>query len=175
MAYTYEYPRPSVTTDAVVLIFQSNQLNLLLIERKNPPFQNSWALPGGFLEIEEELESGVIRELNEETGLTIHQAKQIGAYGALNRDPRGRIISIAYFTIIARDELPQIKGSSDAKKAAYFNINDLPALAFDHQQIIRDALSKLKIDLNLQSPPGEPFFDLKTSEIESIREILKKI
>jgi 8-oxo-dGTP diphosphatase len=133
-----------VATD-VVLFGQTDQLcvAVLLIERKNPPFQGCWAFPGGFLEIDEDLAQGAVRELKEETGVDVSpvQLVQIGAYGHPDRDPRGRVISVA-FTAAVNMKSCKPQAADDAASLRWFNLNELPELAFDHAIILRDAINK---------------------------------
>ena len=124
----------AVTVDAVIFYRKADNLNVLLIKRKNEPFRDQWALPGGFLEENEPMEEGAKRELEEETGLKIEKLQQVGAFGTPGRDPRGRTISIAFVGLIY-DE-PKLKASDDALEVKWFNLNDLPDLAFDHSEII---------------------------------------
>jgi 8-oxo-dGTP diphosphatase len=140
--YSYDYPHPAVTTDIVLFTICSNALSVLLIQRKNPPFQAMWALPGGFLDIEEDLESCAKRELKEETGIKGIYLEQLGTFGAPLRDPRERIISVTYFALSPSDHLSP-KAASDAAKTAWFPINSLPELAFDHAEIINQARKRL--------------------------------
>lgn len=127
----------SVTVDAVIFKDLDSEPKILLVERKNNPFKNGWALPGGFLEEGESLKDGAKRELQEETGVMVANIKQLKAYGAVNRDPRGRTISIAFVGAI--NSGVEVKAGDDAKSARWFCIDDLPALAFDHSEIINDA------------------------------------
>ena len=136
MAYTYEYPRPAVTADCVVMT-KEDVPQVLLIERGNDPYKGCWALPGGFLEIDETTEQCAKRELKEETGLDVQQVWQIGAYSKVDRDPRGRNVCVAYLAII--DSPAEVMGLDDAAKAQWFPIDALPPLAFDHEDIMRDA------------------------------------
>lgn len=138
MSYTYEYPRPEVTAD-VVVITKEEETKVLLIQRGFEPYKGCWALPGGFMEMDETTEACAIRELEEETGLRLADMKQIGAYSKVDRDPRARTITIAYLTIV--DEPLPVMGLDDAAKAEWFPINALPALAFDHDEIMADAIS----------------------------------
>ncbi|MCF8234877.1 MAG: NUDIX hydrolase [Bacteroidales bacterium] len=142
MSYTYDYPRPAVTVDAVVFRKTVESWNVLLIRRGNPPFEGQWALPGGFLEMDEELEDAALRELEEETGLKANGLVQLHAFGKIGRDPRGRTIGVTYLGF-AGDEGEQVKGGDDAAMARWFPIDELPALAFDHQDVI--SLAKHKI------------------------------
>ena len=136
MAYTYEYPRPAVTADCVVMT-KEDVPQVLLIERGNDPYKGCWALPGGFLEMDETTEQCAKRELKEETGLDVQQVWQIGAYSKVDRDPRGRNVCVAYLAII--DSPAEVMGLDDAAKAQWFPIDTLPPLAFDHEDIMRDA------------------------------------
>lgn len=137
MSYTYEYPRPMVTVD-VILISKKSDRKLLLIKRKNDPYKNTWALPGGFVELNEELHEAAQRELMEETSVEIKNLNQFKTYGTLGRDPRGRTISVIYFGFI--DAPVSVKADDDAADAAWFAMNDLPELAFDHKHILDDFL-----------------------------------
>ena len=139
--YTYDYPRPAVTADSVVFCNGSDGLSVLLIERMNEPFKGCWAFPGGFMEMEEDAEDCAKRELKEETGLEIRAMRQLGAFTDVNRDPRGRTVSIAYYAVI---EKAAVKGSDDAAQARWFPIDSIPPLAFDHDKILRMALEKIK-------------------------------
>lgn len=141
MIYEYKYPRPAVTADAVV-ITQNEPRKVLLIKRGGKPFKGCWAFPGGFMNMDETLEECVIRELKEETGLVVTEVKPIGSYSRVDRDPRGRTITIAYL-IVVDEELP-VKGQDDAKQAKWWPLNDLPELAFDHSKILNDTLETLK-------------------------------
>lgn len=147
MRFTYDYPRPCVTTDC--LIFRKMELgwSLLLIERGNEPFKGCWALPGGFLEMEEDLDACAARELQEETGLTGISLHQLCTFGAPKRDPRHRTISIAFWGI--DDTQQQAVGSDDAAQARWFALDQLPSLAFDHALIIQKALSNKEIQTEL--------------------------
>ena len=137
MAYTYKYPRPAVTTDCVVITKESEP-KVLLIERGDDPYKGCWAFPGGFMEMDETTEQCAIRELEEETGLQVHDVIQIGAYSKVNRDPRGRTITVAYLAIV--DAPMVVTGHDDAAKAQWYDINALPPLAFDHGEIMDKAL-----------------------------------
>ena len=138
--FCYDYPRPAVTVDIVIL--SGEVPDVLLIQRKHPPFEGYWALPGGFIEMEESLEVSALRELEEETGVTNVPLTEVGAFGDPLRDPRGRVITIAYAAVVEKPL--NIKAGSDASEASWFPSTELPRLAFDHSQIIRKALDKLK-------------------------------
>ena len=137
MSYTYKYPRPAVTAD-VVAITKEPEPKVLLIQRGGEPFKGCWAFPGGFMEMDETTEQCARRELEEETRLVINDLCQIGAYSKVDRDPRGRTITVAYLAIV--DEPKTVTGQDDAAKAEWFPINALPSLAFDHDEIMKDAI-----------------------------------
>ena len=138
MAYTYKYPRPAVTADCVVITKEAEP-KVLLIERGADPYKGCWAFPGGFLNMDETAEQCAIRELEEETGLMVEELKQIGTYSKVDRDPRGRTITVAYLAVV---ESPmKVKGQDDAAKAQWFPIDALPELAFDHDEIMSDAVT----------------------------------
>ena len=137
MTYTYKYPRPAVTADCVV-ITREEQPKVLLIQRGIDPYKGCWAFPGGFMNMDETTEQCAIRELEEETGLRASDMHQIGAYSKVDRDPRGRTITVAYLAII--DKPVAVAGQDDAAKAEWFPLSALPELAFDHADIMQDAI-----------------------------------
>ena len=141
MSYTYKYPRPAVTADSVVITNEAEP-KVLLIERGADPYKGCWAFPGGFLNMDETTEQCAVRELEEETGMKIQGLQQIGAYSKVDRDPRGRTITVAYLAII--DSPCEVIGQDDAAKAQWFPLDALPKLAFDHDEIISDAIKKFK-------------------------------
>jgi 8-oxo-dGTP diphosphatase len=145
MLYTYKYPRPSVTADFIVIAKEAEP-KVLLIERGDEPFKGCWAFPGGFMNMDETTEQCAIRELEEETGLKVSKVYQIGAYSKVDRDPRGRTITVAYLAII--DASMAVKGQDDAAKAQWFLLSALPELAFDHDEIMHDAIKKYKEIVN---------------------------
>ena len=151
--YCYKYPHPAVTTDCVVFGFDGKRLNILLIERGGEPYKGCWAFPGGFMGIDETAEQGAIRELREETGLKLEYLKQFGAFSAVNRDPRERVVTIAFYALAQKSA---VQGGDDAVKAQWFPIEDVPPLAFDHDYILRKATEQLKRDIHFE-PIG---FDL---------------
>ncbi len=138
--FCYDYPRPAVTVD--IAIFTGAVPDLLLIKRKHFPFEGDWALPGGFVEMDESLEAAALRELKEETGISNVPLTEVGVFGDPSRDPRGRVITIAYAAILEKSTLKPEAGS-DASEVAWFSTANLPTLAFDHEAIIRKALKKL--------------------------------
>jgi 8-oxo-dGTP diphosphatase len=142
--YVYDWPRPMVSVDAAVFGFFRGKAKLLLIRRKNEPFKGQWALPGGFVGINEELEAAAERELAEESGLVNVTLEQMHTFGKCGRDPRGRQITIV-FTGTATEGLNKIKAGDDAAKARWFDIEKLPKdLAFDHSEVVKFAIEKLK-------------------------------
>lgn len=141
MSFTYKYPRPAVTAD-VAVITTEQEAKVLLIQRGNEPYKGHWAFPGGFMDMDETTEQCAIRELEEETGLKVSEVKQIGAYSKVDSDPRGRTITVAYLARIANAE--KVNGQDDAAKAEWFPINNLPPLAFDHKDIMKDAIELLQ-------------------------------
>ena len=142
--YTYDWPRPMVTVDAAVFTFFKNKPHILLINRGNDPFKGRWALPGGFVEMDEELETAAKRELAEETGIKNIQLEQLHTFGAVGRDPRGRQITIVFIGITNKNN-QKTKAGDDAALAKWFDISDLPKdLAFDHNEVIHLAIKKLK-------------------------------
>jgi len=137
--YSYKYPRPALTVDAIVFVKDENGTSVLLIERGIEPYKGKWALPGGFVNIDELLETACKRELKEETGLEVKSMKQFKTYDAINRDPRHRTISVIYSTEIPHKT--KVKGSDDAAHAEWFPVNNLPDMAFDHSKILSDFFS----------------------------------
>ena len=146
--HTHAYPHPAVTTDCVVFGFDGVKLNVLLIERGNEPYKGSWAFPGGFLNIDEDAPDGARRELCEETGLKVSHIEQLGAFTRPDRDPRERVISVAYFTLV---RMAEVEGADDAAQARWFPINQIPDLAFDHREIFELALERMSHYLKLKT------------------------
>lgn len=145
MPYTYEHPRPSLTIDCVVfgLDVEQKDLKVMLIQRDIPPFEGQWALPGGFVRLDETVEAAALRELREETGIEKVFLEQLYTFGELKRDPRERVVTVAYYALVNLNE-HRIQATTDARKAAWFSVSDLPRLAFDHNRIVDLALRRLK-------------------------------
>lgn len=141
--FCYEYPRPSVTTDCVVFCFDDNLLKVLLIKRKGEPFRGKWAFPGGFLEMKENSDEGALRELYEETGIKDVFTEQFHTFTDVDRDPRGRTISVAYYALTRMHDI-NLNAGDDASDAGWFPVSRMPPLAFDHDDILAAALSALK-------------------------------
>ena len=145
--YHYKYPHPSVTTDCVIFGFDGTRLNVLLIERGIEPFKGRWAFPGGFLKMNESALMGAKRELYEETGLKDAYIHQFHAFSDPNRDPRERVITIAYYALV---RISEVKGGDDAAKAQWFPLDKVPSLAFDHDQILREATIELRQQIHFE-------------------------
>jgi 8-oxo-dGTP diphosphatase len=143
MAYTYEFPHPAVTVDAVVFGYDDADLKVLLIQRDGPPYRGRWAIPGGFVNIDEGIEDAVRRELAEETGLTKLYLEQLYTFGEPKRDPRERMISVAHYALVKLADYP-VRAASDARRVAWFRVAALPPLAFDHAKILGVAQRRLK-------------------------------
>ncbi|MCB1396868.1 MAG: NUDIX hydrolase [Rhodobacter sp.] len=181
MTYTYRHPRPSVTTDVLVFSIRERRLHVLLIQRGVDPFAGQWAIPGGFLRMDEDLADCAARELKEETGLDELAGlplTQFRTYGAVDRDPRGRVISVAFLTLVPSDHLT-VRGMSDASAAAWFAFDTLPPLAFDHAQILEDGRAHLADLVNPSiSDSASVVFDLlpeafSLSDAQNVFEILR--
>jgi 8-oxo-dGTP diphosphatase len=142
MSYTYEYPHPAVTTDIVIFTIRQDELKVLLIKRALPPHQGEWALPGGFVNLDESLEEGARRELEEETGVRGVYLEQLYTFGQPDRDPRERVITVAYYALIPTDTI-EIRAATDAEGVSWFGMNELPELAFDHGKILEIAHQRL--------------------------------
>jgi len=145
--FCYAYPHPAVTTDVVLFTIRDSRLKLLLIRRGGKPFKGHWALPGGFLDIDEDLGECALRELEEETGVSGVYLEQLRTYGRPGRDPRERVISVAYYALAPSEHL-SIKAASDAAEVSWFPAGDLPPLAFDHAEIIQAAYERLVAKLD---------------------------
>jgi 8-oxo-dGTP diphosphatase len=143
MTYTYQYARPALTVDCVVFGLDDGELKVLLIQRGLEPFKGRWALPGGFVRVEETLEQAARRELEEEAGLKNVFLEQLYTFGAVDRDPRERVVSVAYYALVKLSD-HRARAATDAAEAEWFPISKVPKLAFDHYQILQTALDRLK-------------------------------
>ena len=143
MSYTYEYPRPALTVDCVVFGLDEEDLKVLLIRRGLEPFQGRWAIPGGFVRMDESLEDAARRELQEEAGIRPNLLEQLYTFGAPDRDPRGRVVTVAYFALVKLTDY-RVQAATDAREAAWFSVWDTPKLAFDHADVLATALQRLK-------------------------------
>jgi len=148
MPHTYDYPRPALTVDLVVFAFDDTadegpDLKVMLIQRGLPPFKGKWALPGGFLQLKEDIADAARRELEEETGLKNIHLEQLATYGEPKRDPREHVVTVAHLALV-NIHGHDVRATTDAANAAWFSIHDTPKLAFDHPQILADALARLR-------------------------------
>lgn len=155
--YQYKYEHPAVTTDCVIFTYEDWKLKVLLVKRGGEPYKGEWALPGGFLRNDETAKEGALRELREETGLEASAVGELGVFSDPFRDPRERVITIAFYALVKPSE---VEGGDDADEAAWFSIDELPQLAFDHSDIINAALERLRRDIHFE-PIG---FDLLDDE-----------
>lgn len=155
--YQYKYEHPAVTTDCVIFTYEDWKLKVLLVRRGGEPYKGEWALPGGFLRSDETAKEGAMRELQEETGLVASAIGELGVFSDPKRDPRERVITIAFYALVKPSE---VEGGDDADEAAWYSIDALPALAFDHADIINTALERLRRDIHFE-PIG---FDLLDDE-----------
>lgn len=138
-----DYERPSVTTDIIIFSIIDDELKVLLVKRDVNPFKGKWALPGGFVKMDEDLEQGAKRELQEETGVKDAYLEQLYTFGDVKRDPRGRVITVAYFALINSEKV-KLKATTDVSEAKWFPVLGLPKPAFDHQKIIDYAIKRLR-------------------------------
>lgn len=170
--YTYKYPHPAVATDSVVFGYDGRNLHVLLIERGNEPYKGSWALPGGFLEMDETVEECARRELEEETNLKDIYLEQFHVFSAVGRDPRERVLSVSFLALVRKSDYNVIAGD-DAAKAGWFNIENLPGLAFDHREIIGTAKERLRQMLRYK-PVAFRLLDRKfiMSELQRLYEVI---
>jgi 8-oxo-dGTP diphosphatase len=166
MPFTYKYPRPALTVDCVVFGFDDGELKVLLIQRGLEPFKGRWALPGGFVRTDETIDEAARRELYEEAGLTNVFLEQLYTFGEVDRDPRERVVSVAHYALV-KMTAHQVKAATDAANAQWFAISKVPKLAFDHDDILRMALARLKGKVNYQPigfellPPGFTLSELQ--------------
>lgn len=139
--YHYKYPHPSVTTDCVIFGYDGRDMKVLLVKRGREPYKGKWAFPGGFLNMDESADVGALRELCEETGLRAANVTQFHTFTAPGRDPRERVISVAYYAFV---RLQEVKGGDDAAEASWYRLDDIPPLAFDHEQMFDIAVKSVR-------------------------------
>ena len=149
MSYRYDYPRAALTVDCVVFGLDDEDLKVMLIQRDLPPFEGEWALPGGFVHVDETLDEAARRELLEETGLKKVFLEQLYTFGTVDRDPRERVVSVAYYALVRLGE-HRVQAATDARDAAWFPVHDVPSLAFDHAEILNIATERLRGKLSYQ-------------------------
>ncbi|MEQ1667658.1 MAG: NUDIX domain-containing protein [Sulfuriferula sp.] len=172
-SYCYPYPHPALTTDIALFTLRDDQLAILLIRRRAEPFQGSWALPGGFVDTGECLEDCALRELAEETGVTGVYLEQLYTFGKPDRDPRERIISVAYYALAPYEVLTPVAGS-DAAELAWFALDSMPALAFDHADIIQLAQQRLRAKLDYSTVAfGLMGATFTLGELQKVYEIIR--
>jgi 8-oxo-dGTP diphosphatase len=167
-----DHPRPSVTVDVIIFTLRDGDLQVLLIRRKRPPCQGMWAIPGGFVGIDESLEQAALRELEEETGVHDVYLEQLYTFGDVGRDPRGRVITVAYFALVPALAICPHAGD-EATEARWWSVSDLPELAFDHAGILTYALQRLRYKLEYTAVGFELLPDAFTlSELQTAYEII---
>jgi 8-oxo-dGTP diphosphatase len=167
-----DYPRPSVTVDVVIFSLRNEDLQVLLIERGHPPFEGMWAIPGGFVGIDESLETAALREMEEETGVHDVYLEQLYTFGDPDRDPRGRVITVAYFALVPAGAVDPQAGT-DAARTGWWSIYDLPPLAFDHGDILAYALKRLRYKLEYSAVGFELLPETFTlSELQATYELV---
>ena len=172
MKYTYDYPRPAVTVDCVVFGFDEGDLKILLVQRDVEPFRGKWALPGGFVLEQESLEQAARRELREETGIEKLYLEQLYTFGEPARDPRGRVITVAYYALVKLAD-HRVRAATDASSAAWFSVAEVSRLAFDHNKILDMALTRLQGKVRYQ-PIGFELLPVKfaLSELQHLYEAI---
>lgn len=168
--FCYKYPHPAVTVDGVVFGFDGVGLNILLVQRGIEPYKDKWAFPGGFMHIDETAKTAVQRELKEETGLDNIYVEQLGVFSEVNRDPRERVVTIAFYALLRQSHY-QLSAGDDAADARWFSVDNIPPLAFDHDRIFRVALERLRRNLHFE-PVGFRLLDEKftMSQLQTIYE-----
>ena len=166
------YARPAVTVDALLFTIREEKLQLALIKRGIEPFKNSWAIPGGFVRIDEELEEAARREIEEETGVRDVFLEQLYTFGDLGRDPRTRVITIVYFALVPGEHLT-LRADTDASDASWFAVDDLPELAFDHAAIVAVGIERLKAKIEYSNVAyGLLPARFRLSELQRVYEII---
>lgn len=141
--FCYDYPRPALSADCVIFAVEGDDLHVLLVRRGREPFRGKWACPGGFVNMDETVEEAASRELYEETGLKDAAIEQLHTFSAVDRDPRGRVVTVAFVALVSKDNCRPEAGD-DAEKAEWFNISEIPELAFDHNRILELALERIR-------------------------------
>ena len=171
--YTYDYPRPAVTTDCVIFGYDGKELKVLLIERGIEPFKGCWAFPGGFLNMDEDALAGARRELKEETGLENAFIEQFHTFSEPGRDPRGRVITVAHYALV---KIQEVEGGDDAAQARWFPIGEVPPIAFDHDRILRMAMSRLKEKIHFEPVGFELLPDVFTMpQLQNLYEAILEV
>mgnify|MGYP002713073370 CR=1 FL=1 len=172
--FSYEYPHPAVTVDIVIFTLSADQLKLLLIRRGGDPFRGHWALPGGFVNMDESLEKAARRELEEETGVAGVYLEQLYTFGKPDRDPRERVITVAYYALVPAEML-NVQAASDAEAVAWFGLGELPELAFDHREIVSMAHERLVAKLDYSTIAFQFLNDSFTlGELQNIYQTIRR-
>lgn len=174
MADLEKFPRPSVAVDIVLFTVAQSALKVLLIKRGLQPFAGQWCLPGGFVKIDESLENAAMRELREETGVAHVYLEQLYTFGAPKRDPRGRVISVSYYALVDATKIrPFVTGEEQIENVQWFPVNDLPKLAFDHEDIIKYAIKRLRYKLEYTAVGLELLPELFTlTDLQKLYEVI---
>ena len=170
--YCYEYPRPSLTSDSVIFGFDGRKLKILLVERGVEPFKGCWALPGGFMKMNESIDECARRELQEETGVDNVYLEQFHVFSDPGRDPRGRVVTVAFIALVRPEEY-NVVGGDDASSALWFDASELPPLAFDHREIVRKAREHLREMLKVK-PLAFQLLDRQFS-VDELRKVYEEI
>ena len=171
--YTYDYPRPAVTTDCVIFGYDGKELKVLLIERGIEPFKGCWAFPGGFLNMDEDALAGARRELEEETGLENAFIEQFHTFSEPGRDPRGRVITVAHYALV---KIQEVEGGDDAAQARWFPIGEVTPLAFDHDRVLRMAMRRLKEKIHFEPVGFELLPDVFTMpQLQNLYEAILEV
>jgi 8-oxo-dGTP diphosphatase len=172
--YQYEFPHPAVAVDIVIFTIRDGRLKLLLVRRAGAPYRGKWSLPGGFVQVKEGLDEAARRELDEETGVSGVFLEQLYTFGRVDRDPRERVITVAYYALIPSDKL-ELRAATDAEAVGWFALDELPALAFDHADIVAMALQRLVAKLDYSTIAFQfmpPRFTL--TELQEVYEIIRR-
>ncbi|HRI06398.1 MAG TPA: NUDIX domain-containing protein [Nannocystaceae bacterium] len=172
MSFTYEYARPALTVDCVVFGVDERELKILLIQRDLEPFAGDWALPGGFVRIGEGLDAAALRELSEETGVTQLFLEQLYTFGEVDRDPSGRVVTVAYYALVRLCD-HKVRAATDARSAGWFAAGELPPLAFDHARIVEVARRRLQAKVRYE-PIGFELLPRKftLSQLQGLYEVI---
>lgn len=170
--YQYEFPHPAVTVDVVIFTVREKKLKLLLVKRAGEPYQGKWALPGGFVHLDEDLDAAARRELKEETGVGGVFLEQLYSFGGVNRDPRERVITVSYYALIPSDKV-ELRASTDAEAVGWFSLDEMPPLAFDHEDIVDMAHQRLSAKLDYSTIAFQFMPEKFTlSELQEVYEII---
>lgn len=172
--YCYEYPRPALSADCIMFGYDDKGLNILLIERGIEPYKGRWSFPGGFMDMDETIEECVAREMEEETSLKGLDYRQFYTTSKVDRDPRGRVVSVVFYVLVKKDRI-MLKAGDDAKNIKWFPVKDLPSMGFDHDDVFKVAVQRLKQDVEYCVLKGEEMFeDFGLDELKDIQRLIFK-